>query len=311
MYQRAYRYSDEIIFYFDSAGNKYVASGGSLAWRLNNPGLVRSHSHFSRSNGSIGNCGSYAIFSDPQKGREALSAWLRSKKYYESTLKTIAEHYQEDAPDVFLNQLTSFTKIPFDRKVKYLTEQEFERLIIGIEKLCGYASTGNEKFSLLPKIIAKIEFGNDREDSYIIGDSSVLSKEEALQWVLAHQLDAVIIYEQDNRTYLRSRPRHCFQKIKIHTRSLPPSVLESGLSERHVIHQLAYADAILDLDSIDSKTIASYTKSRENHYEQEFLKIKHITILDPDPCSNWKHDFCSECYQAVIRDIIRRYKKNG
>lgn len=87
--------------------------------------------------------------------------------------------------------------------------------------------------------------------------------------------------------------------------------LKSGLSEQQVIHQLAYADAILDLDSIDPKTIATYTKSREKHYEQEFLKIKHITILDPDPGSNWKHEFCSECYQAIIRDIIKRYRKNG
>ncbi len=83
---------DLSIFYFDPVGNKYVASGGSLAWRLNNPGFVRSHSLFSRSRSSVGNCGNYAIFSDPQQGREALSTWLRSKKHYDSTLKTIAEH---------------------------------------------------------------------------------------------------------------------------------------------------------------------------------------------------------------------------
>ena len=68
MYRLAYKYSDEIIFYFDSSGNKYVASGGNLAWRLNNPGLVRTHSHFARCNSAIGSCKPYAIFPDVQHG---------------------------------------------------------------------------------------------------------------------------------------------------------------------------------------------------------------------------------------------------
>ena len=34
MYKSAYRYDDETIFYFDDNGNKYVARGGNLAWRI-------------------------------------------------------------------------------------------------------------------------------------------------------------------------------------------------------------------------------------------------------------------------------------
>ena len=80
MYKAAYKYDDNVIFYFDLAGNKYVASGGSLAWRINNPGLVRSRSHFSYRNGSIGNCEGYAIFADATCGRKALVSWLHSKR---------------------------------------------------------------------------------------------------------------------------------------------------------------------------------------------------------------------------------------
>lgn len=40
MYRMAYRDGDKVL-YFDLAGNKHVASGGSLPWRINNPGLVR------------------------------------------------------------------------------------------------------------------------------------------------------------------------------------------------------------------------------------------------------------------------------
>jgi hypothetical protein len=43
MFKKAYRFDDEVVFYFDAHDNKYVAQGGSLAWRLNNPGLLRSH----------------------------------------------------------------------------------------------------------------------------------------------------------------------------------------------------------------------------------------------------------------------------
>lgn len=39
MYKTAYKYDGNVVFYFDLAGNKYVASGGSLAWRINNPAL--------------------------------------------------------------------------------------------------------------------------------------------------------------------------------------------------------------------------------------------------------------------------------
>lgn len=99
MYKYAYKHNDEVVFYFDAYGNMYAASGGNLAWRINNPGLIRSHSHFAGCNGSIGPCGPYAIFSSPQQGRKALIDWLHSEKYYSSTLKTVAEHYSPDSPD--------------------------------------------------------------------------------------------------------------------------------------------------------------------------------------------------------------------
>lgn len=222
MYKFAYKFNDDIIFYFDACGNKYVASGGNLAWRINNPGLVRSHSHFSRINGSIGSCGRYAIFSHPQEGRQALIAWLKSKKYFNSTLKTIGEYYQPNASDAFVHQLASLAIIPQEIKVKSLNKHEFDRLIIAIEKLCDYTSTDNENFSLLPKITAKIENGENLENTYLIGDSVVLSKEEAIKWILSHRLDAVIVHEKNGAIHLRSRPNHCIWNIKMDEAILAP-----------------------------------------------------------------------------------------
>lgn len=484
MFRLAYRYNDEVIFYFDFAGNKYVASGGYLAWRINNPGLVRSHSHFSRSKGSIGSCGRYAIFSSPLEGRKALSAWLHSKKYYNSSLKTLADHYQPDTPDAFVLKLASFSKISPDRKINSLSKTEFDGLVKGLEKFCGYIFIGNECLSLLPKINAKIENGKNKEDSYLIGDNHVLSKNEAIEWIQSHRLDGVIVNEHNGATHLRSRPNHCIWNIKTHESILPPSegkidslvrvvgeyksgqcvwgfingidnteeqalaaagkiskaageervlsmpndtlckiadflkcvflktsldtpiiawtvkflryllsvakeatnsppvvvflhsqgailvehaiellnqhereqlrfftfgggsflapgkshpdshnyasaadfvcrfgspnlqllALEryyerkKGLNDDQIMAQLALRDAMLHLDSLDIRVMEAYIKQRIKHYENEFSRISNLTVLDPDPGSNWKHEFNSECYQKEIQTLVKRFK---
>lgn len=222
MYKFSCKFSDEIIFYFDICGNKYVVSGGNLAWRINNPGLVRSHSYFSY--GSIGSCDGYAVFPHPQKGRQALRTWLNSKKYFGSSLKTLGEHYQPNSPDAFVQQLSILTKISPESKIKSLDKQEFERLLLGVEKLCGYVATGNEMISLLPKITAKIENGVGLVDTYLIGDTIALSKEEAVKWILSHRLDGVIVHEKNGGIHLRSRPNHCIWNIKMNEAVLLPSL---------------------------------------------------------------------------------------
>jgi len=73
---------------------------------------------------------------------------------------------------------------------------------------------------------------------------------------------------------------------------------------------LAFRDAIRDLDSIDPKVIEAYAKQRAKYFEKEFLKISNLTILDPDPGSNWKHTFSSDCYQQTIRTIVKRYESH-
>ncbi len=222
MYKMAYRYG-EVVFYFDGAGNKYVATGGSLSWRTNNPGLVRSHCHFVSQYRGIGHYGPYAIFPNPQKGHEALTAWLHSKKYYTSNLKTIAEHYQPNAVEKFVGQLSSLTSISPTTKVYSLNKIEFERLLLAIEKLCGYISQGNESFFLIPKLMAKIENSKNKEDTYLAEDHSVLSKEEAIERILSHRLDGVIVHENNGGIHLRSRPCHCIWNLKMHEAELQPS----------------------------------------------------------------------------------------
>ena len=62
----------ETALYIDASDRKFAAKNGNLAWRINNPGLIKHHSHFARKNGSIGAWDKFAIFSNPLEGHQAL-----------------------------------------------------------------------------------------------------------------------------------------------------------------------------------------------------------------------------------------------
>lgn len=138
------------------------------------------------------------------------------KKYYESTLRTIAEHFQPFQPDQFLLGLCSLTEIPIDSRIDALGQKDFNRLVWAIEKLCEYSLIGNESFLLLPKIIAKIHNDSNQDPSYLIEDNSLISKQTAIEHVLSHQLDAVLVHEANGKIHLRSRPRHTTQQKNIY-----------------------------------------------------------------------------------------------
>lgn len=225
MYKKAYSEDGKIVFYQDSVGNKYAATGGSLAWRLNNPGLIRSAGRFSFWQNSIGYFGGYAIFPRPEEGREALSKWLHAKKYLKGSLITIAKHYQPDSPDLFASRLSTLSALPITKKIKTLNRQELDQLLLGIEKLCDYTIKGDETFYLMPKILGKIENG-EAENTYLIGGNVVLSKKEAFEWVRSHRLDAFIVHGHDGRLHLRSRPDHCIEHI--HLPIVPATKVTSG-----------------------------------------------------------------------------------
>lgn len=182
MFILAYPEDPEQIAYFDSYGNKYIVKGGSLPWRINNPGLVLSHSHVAKRNGSIGVFGPFAIFATPEQGRRALSSWLSLKKYFNSTIKAIAKHYQPHDYEGFILKLCGLAALPIHNKIKSYSSYDFALLKSTLEKLCKFIAVGDEEQFLLPKIIGKIEY-EGKEDAYLIGDNILLSKAETIKWI--------------------------------------------------------------------------------------------------------------------------------
>jgi|ERR1700722_406416 len=164
MFILAYPEDTEHIAYFDASGNKYIAKGGTLAWRINNPGLVQSHSHVAKQNASIGACGPYAIFPSPENGHQSLSSWLRLKKYFNGTLRVVAQHYQPYDPEGFILKLNALADLSLNKKLKSYSKYDWQLLLQSIAKLCHFEALGNEDLSLLPRINGKIENGQDQED---------------------------------------------------------------------------------------------------------------------------------------------------
>lgn len=214
MLKKAYRYDDEVTFYFDAYDNKYVSTGGSLAWRLNNPGLLLSHSLHRTGYSAIGAHHQHAIFSHPTLGKEALRAWICSTKYCDHPLLEIAKYYQPNNPKEYLYQLSAITGFSPEIRPRSLLGKDFEKLLRAIQRLAGFSPENEHQFSLLPKITARFYSRNRKIEFYLSGYENLLTKHQAIEWVEAHKLDAVIVHKSNGDMYLRSRPGHHFDQIR-------------------------------------------------------------------------------------------------
>lgn len=213
IYQFAWKEGDTAL-YVDASDYKYAAKNGNLAWRINNPGLVKHHCRFAKKNGSIGAWDKFAIFSNPFQGHQALKEWLNSKTMLQSDLYGIGKHYEPTSPEQFAQNLASSSGIPRKTKLKELSQAEFKILLTAIEKLCGFSRIENEEFLLIPKIAARIEYPG-KEDLYLIGKDLTLTQKEAINWITSHRLDGVIVHHANGNTHIRSRPRYHMQTLKL------------------------------------------------------------------------------------------------
>src|SRR5262249_23689099 len=92
------------VQYFDENGNMIIRSGGTRAWRCNNPGnLHRSHYSMSQKRRAIGFAGDdqdeYAVYPDRETGHEALVVMLKGSVYSPKTLRAAMEYYEPKKKD--------------------------------------------------------------------------------------------------------------------------------------------------------------------------------------------------------------------
>ena len=199
------------VQYFDEQGNMTIRSGGKRTWRCNNPGaLLKSPYSMSKDRRAIGSAGygnyEYAVYPDYETGHAALVVMLRGSRYRNLTLLEASARYVQEDPD-HGPKIAKMSALDPKRKIKSLSDEEFERYWKAIEKNECW-EVGNEEF--IPKwIISGVhkKRGVIIEYQICLNDKSIwLIKQDAIQWVIEGRLRAILVHMKNGNYYLR--PAH-------------------------------------------------------------------------------------------------------
>jgi hypothetical protein len=199
------------VQYFDEQGNMTIRSGGSRAWRCNNPGnLHRSPYSMSKQRGAIGFAGDtedeYAVYPTKEKGHEALVVMLRGSVYSLKTLRAAMQYYERKKKD-YIDIIVARTGLDPERTIKSLTDLEFESFWKAIEFVEKWIE-GEEDF-IEKWIIAGVHKQRGTIFEYYVRnqhESVWVKKEEAIALATEGRLHAVVVHLKTGTTYLR--PEH-------------------------------------------------------------------------------------------------------
>ncbi|HEY0588397.1 MAG TPA: hypothetical protein VGD52_19850 [Pseudoduganella sp.] len=126
------------VIYVAEDGSEYLHSGGTRAWRNNNPGNL---SKAEKSGFAIGVGGSFAVFPNHAAGKAALKFVLLSV-YKEKRLDKVFEKYAPSAdnndPEHYTKLVKKFTGLASDRTIGDLNEVELEKFMAAIERVEGW-----------------------------------------------------------------------------------------------------------------------------------------------------------------------------
>jgi hypothetical protein len=199
------------VQYFDEHGNMTIRSGGTRAWRCNNPGnLHRSSYSMSKQRRAIGFAGDsqdeYAVYPDKETGREALLVMLRGSVYSPKTLRAAMEYYEKKKKD-YIDIIVARTGLNPERTIKSLNDKEFESFWKAIEFVEDWTE-GESDF--IPKwIISGVHKKRGVITEYLVcinKESTWLPKQEAIKWTMESKLHATLVHMKNGNHYLR--PEH-------------------------------------------------------------------------------------------------------
>jgi len=157
--------------YVGNDGNIYEASGGSRAWRNNNPGNLED-GKFARNNGAIGTDGRFAIFPDTATGFNAMASLLATNSYQKLTIEGAINRYappNENNVENYLKSIERQTGFPRSTPMNNLSKDNLLNLAKAMAKHEGNMSG---KKRLVP-----------RYEKYVwvtVGDDKVRPEHEAL-----------------------------------------------------------------------------------------------------------------------------------
>ncbi|MBQ5700462.1 MAG: hypothetical protein IIV74_04175 [Alphaproteobacteria bacterium] len=121
-------------------GKRYKRSGGTRAWRNNNPGNIRP-GKFSRSIGGIGSAGGFAVFPDEQTGMLAIKKLLLTNSYKNLTVAGAISRWappSENNTAGYQRQVARLTGLSISRKISELSAEELTRVANAIRQVEGW-----------------------------------------------------------------------------------------------------------------------------------------------------------------------------
>ena len=128
------------VVYTSRGGAEVERSGGTRAWRNNNPGCIRG-GDFARSQGAIGNAGGFAVFPDEQTGMNAICALLRSERYRNKTIASAISIYAptfENNTAAYQGKLRHLTGISLNTRLCDLTDEQLVAVSHAIRQIEGW-----------------------------------------------------------------------------------------------------------------------------------------------------------------------------
>ncbi len=128
------------VFIEREGGRHEWRSGGSRAWRNNNPGNIRG-GEFAQAHGAMGEAGGFAVFPDYATGREALKSLLRTQNYQSLTINEAIRRYappNENDTGRYQQLIEQFTGLPGNTPMNTLTEEQLEKVADAIERIEGW-----------------------------------------------------------------------------------------------------------------------------------------------------------------------------
>jgi hypothetical protein len=123
-----------------SGGGDMVRSGGTRAWRNNNPGNLR-NSAFSRNRGSLGEAGNFAVFGAESIGTNALVGLLNTSTYQSLSLDDAIERYapaSENDTQNYQRFVQGRTGVGGDAMLGDLTSDQIRSLAGAIRTIEGW-----------------------------------------------------------------------------------------------------------------------------------------------------------------------------
>lgn len=130
------------IYYTHSDGSRHANIGGSLIWRANNPGALRS-SQLTKRMGEIGvTANGFAIFPDEETGRRAQLALLKTPRYQNKTIAQAINIYAPASdgnnPQSYAAKVARELGVSVNTFMRDLSENQLIQVAMTIRRIEGW-----------------------------------------------------------------------------------------------------------------------------------------------------------------------------